>query len=504
MSRVWPLLLRSTVILALWVALAILSVRTAQSLVMKSHLPIVFLAVCGIFYIILNIVCFTQLILCKTGIINRLFLILLLLTMTVLMYPLCLQVWRAFMAAIEKDPRIRKQKILKARYANWVASKPSAKQLPDVDSPHTFGSCVPSRLAPASPSGASSQQDASVPDNDSPALEVTSTRFHNNTRNIRLSLDSPEIYVGERNFCKYVTRTLKHLFIRKKLSYHIITNESDDILHVSKSKAIADELPDRVVQKDPLVICNDNHYVISFVTYLWFENFQVTKRSSSKIETFKQVDLNKFIWPMVWPSTISLFYAMFDLPFINKRTVYVYTYPAVGVVVWLLTRHNVDDTWKNVLLLMPLRVFFTVSRSLLVCAIAVEMFLSALSIYVTAKIVGIIVLGIRLAYAKVRRNVELLGDPIDKYTFNPLLQFWEQVVESCVYCIWAFAWPYPEHEPLIVYQCMLPMVVICQILGLMWIWVVKRYHVDLLRDPVKVFQITQNRLGESPENSSEI
>ncbi|ROT84325.1 hypothetical protein C7M84_022487 [Penaeus vannamei] len=56
---------------------------------------------------------------------------------------------------------------------------------------------------------------------------------------------------------------------------------------------------------------------------------------------------------MVWPSTISLFYAMFDLPFINKRTVYVYTYPAVGVVVWLLTRHNVDDTWKNVLLLMP-------------------------------------------------------------------------------------------------------------------------------------------------------
>lgn len=224
------------------------------------------------------------------------------------------------MAAIENNPRIRKQKILKARYANWVASKPSAKQLPDVDSPHTFGSCVPSRLAPASPSGASSQQDASVPDNDSPALEVTSTRFHNNTRNIRLSLDSPEIYVGERNFCKYVTRTLKHLFIRKKLSYHIITNESDDILHVSKSKAIADELPDRVVQKDPLVICNDNHYVISFVTYLWFENFQVTKRSSSKIEIFEQVDLSKFIWPMVWPSTVALFYAMFDIRVIHRRS----------------------------------------------------------------------------------------------------------------------------------------------------------------------------------------
>lgn len=154
--------------------------------------------------------------------------------------------------------------------------------------------------------------------------------------------------------------------------------------------------------------------------------------------------------------------------------------------------------------LFLIQLSFTVSRSLLVCAIAVDMLLPAFTIYVTAKIVGIIVLSIHIAYAKVKRNVELLGDPIEKYTFNPLLQFWEQVVESCVYCIWAFAWPYPEHEPLIVYQCMLPMVVICQILGLMWIWVVKRYHVDLLRDPVKVFQITQNRLGESPENSSEI
>lgn len=221
------------------------------------------------------------------------------------------------MAAIEKDQTIRRQKILKARYANWVDSKPSVKQLPDVDSPHIFGSCVPSRPAPVSPAGATSQQDASVPDSN---LEITSTKFHSNTKNIRLSLDTPEIYVGERKFCKYVIKTLKHLLIFKKLSYHIITNASADILHVSKSKAIAEELPDRVVQNDPLVICNDNHYIITFVKNFCFDKFQVTKRSNGKIETFEQVDLNKFIWPMVWPSTVALFYAMFDIQNISRRS----------------------------------------------------------------------------------------------------------------------------------------------------------------------------------------
>ncbi|XP_047477574.1 uncharacterized protein LOC125031113 isoform X2 [Penaeus chinensis] len=476
MNRIWPVMLKSIVILALWVAVVSLSVRSFFSLVMASHLPLLILLLCGACFVILNIVCFVHL--------------------------LCLQVWRAFMAAMEKDQTIRKQKILKARYANWVDSKLSKKQLPDIDSPHIFGSCVPSRPAPASPMGTTSQQGASVPGDNSPAVEVTRTKFHGNTKNIRLSLDTPEIYTGERKICKYVMRALKHL-IFKKMSYHFITNASGDILHVSKSKAIAEELPDRVVQNDPLVICNDNHYIITFVKNFWFEKFQVTKRSDSKIVNFEQIDLNKFIWPMVWPSTVSLFYAMFEIQHINRHTVYAFIYPAVGVVAWLLTRHNVDDIWKNVLLLMPLRLFFTVSRSLLVCAIAVTWFYPALSIYVTAKILGIIVLSIHVTYAKVRRNVELLGDPVDKYTFNPLLQFWVQVVESCVYCIWGVAWRFSQNVPSPIHHSVLPMIIICQIVGLIWIGVVKRYHVELLRDPVKVFKIAQNRLGESVLNSIE-
>ncbi|XP_063604592.1 uncharacterized protein LOC134780062 [Penaeus indicus] len=342
MNRIWPVLLKSIVILALWVAVVSLSVRSVFSLVMASHLPLLILFVCGVCFVILNIVCFAHL----YDSVNCAFLILLLVTQTVLMYPLCLQVWRAFAAAIEKDKIIRRQKILKARYANWVVSKPSRKQLPDIDSPHTFASCVPSRPAPASPTGATSQQGASVPGDDSPALEVTRTKFHANTKTIKLSLDTPEIYVGERRICKYVMRALKHL-IFKKLSYYIITNASGDILHVSKSKAIANELPDRVVQKDPLVICNDNHYIITFVTNPWFEKVQVTKRSDGEIVTFQQVNLNKFIWPLLWPSTVALFYAMFEIQNISRRSKFqILLYP-----VWPIHTHIImtNIPWVHIL-----------------------------------------------------------------------------------------------------------------------------------------------------------
>lgn len=147
------------------------------------------------------------------------------------------------------------------------------------------------------------------------------------------------------------------------------------------------------------------------------------------------------------------------------------------------------------------QISFTVSRTLLVCAIAVPWFLPALSIYVTAKIIGVIVLSIHLTYAKVMRNVELFGDPIDKYTFNPLLQFWMQLAESCVYFIWGFAWRFSENNPSPVQRGVLAMAIICNIAGLIWQRVVKSYHVELLRDPVKVFKITQNRMGETLQNS---
>lgn len=214
------------------------------------------------------------------------------------------RVWQAFVAVTTTDQIAKERTILKAKYAICAQTSLSIKKLPDMSEQHTFASCGPSRRSPAVAYGTEELPPT-------PPV-VTRTEFHANTKTIKLTFGE-EIFAGEPDFCKYARKTIKHLCIRKRLCYHIITNSSNDIIHVSKSKTSAENLPDRVVQKNPLVICNDIHYIIAYVKCLWFESIEVTKRTSKEQTFFEQVDLSKIIWPLSGTATAILIYAALNL-----------------------------------------------------------------------------------------------------------------------------------------------------------------------------------------------
>lgn len=134
------------------------------------------------------------------------------------------------------------------------------------------------------------------------------------------------------------------------------------------------------------------------------------------------------------------------------------------------------------------------SRTILVCAIATEYLIAALFIYISTRIIGIITITIQVTFMKVKRNIELFSDPTLKYTFNPLLQFVMQLVESLAYCSWAFWWYFIQDSPSSIHHGILSMTIISQIAGLAWQRIVKRHYVEPLQDPEKVFQLVQDRM----------
>nr|XP_027238016.1 uncharacterized protein LOC113829120 [Penaeus vannamei] len=78
--------------------------------------------------------------------------------------------------------------------------------------------------------------------------------------------------------------------------------------------------------------------------------------------------------------------------------------PVLGVIVWLVTQRGLDDPWRNTLILIPLRMCFTVSRTIVVCAIGTTWLRIAVFAYVSAKIVGLISIAAHITYAKVRKT----------------------------------------------------------------------------------------------------
>ncbi|XP_063603216.1 uncharacterized protein LOC134779138 [Penaeus indicus] len=503
MMRVWPLVLESVMMVLMWVAIVAMGMTMFLFFAFAQYLHMIaFTTVLGLLHFILNV----WLVSLLRGSVNRRLLAFLALTQTTPLFLLCRRAWRSFVAGWEKNQVAKKRKALRAKYALCNGKKSSSMQLPEITEQHTYSSCVPPQSKPAAPPVSTTDDGTPAPDavetgNHLVPIKVTPTKFLPNTKTIKLSFDEQEeIYAGERKLYKFVARNIQSLYAEeKRLSYHIIVDASQAVVHVSRSGVCAEEFPDRTVKKDPLTLCNDTHYIVNFVKGLGYQTIGVTKRTKDEVQSFTDGDLNKLVWLLVWPYVFLLIFSVLDhrqnfVLFRGEIDIAVAS-PVLGVIVWLVTQRGLDDPWRNTLILIPLRLCFTVSRTIVVCAIGTTwagIGVAAFA-YVSAKIVGLLSIAAHITYAKLRKNIELYSDAMEKYTYNPMYEPVVQVAESLVYCCWAIWWHMYSLTPDYMETGILLMVIISQVAGLTWLWFMRAFLKEPLQDPMQVLQIVKDR-----------
>lgn len=499
MMRVWPLVVESVVMVLLWGGIVAMAMMMAMAFAFSHFFyPLAFTVGLGLLHFILNV----WLVSLLRGSVNRCLLAFLALTQTTPLFLLCRRAWRSFVAGCEKNQVAKKRKALRAKYALCNGTSSSSVQLPEITEQHTYSSCVPPHSGPAAPPVSTTDDGTPAPDaaetgSNLAPLKVTPTKFLPNTKTIKLSFDGQEeIYAGEPKLYKFVARNIQSLYAEeKRLSYHIIVDASQALVHVSRSGVCAEELPDRIVKKDPLTLCSDTHYIVNFVKGLGYQTIGVTKRAKDEMQRFTDGDLNKLVWLLVWPAVVLMIFSSLDYKDrYSEGEVYIaIVSPVLGVIVWLVTQRGLDDPWRNTLILIPLRMCFTVSRTIVVCAIGTTWLRIAVFAYVSAKIVGLISIAAHITYAKVRKNIELYSDAMEKYTYNSMYEPVVQVAESVVYCCWAIWWHTYYLAPDYIKTGILLMVIISQVAGLTWLWFMRAFLKEPLQDPVQVLQIVKDR-----------
>ncbi|XP_042877795.1 uncharacterized protein LOC122256892 isoform X2 [Penaeus japonicus] len=499
MMRVWPLVLESVMMVILWGGIVVMAMMTVLCFAFSNIVyPLAFTIGLGLLHFILNV----WLVSLLRGSMNGCLLTFLALTQTTPLFLLCRRTWRSFVAGCEKNQVTKKHKALRAKYALCNNTSSSSMQLPEITEQHTYSSCVPPQSVPAAPPLSTADGETPAPGaaesgNSIAPLKVTPTKFLPNTKTIRLSFDDQEeIYAGEPKLYKYVAKSIQSLYAEeKRLSYHIIVDTSQALVHVSKSGICAEELPDRIVTKDPLTVCNDTHYIVNFVKGLGYQTIGVTKRAKDEVQSFTDGDLNKLVWLLVWPCTVLMIFSSIDYRdrFTIGEFYIAIVSPVLGVIVWLVTQRGIDDPWRNTLILIPLRLCFTVSRTIVVCAIGTTWLRIAVFAYISAKVVGLVSIATRITYAKVRKNIELYSDAMEKYTYNSMYEPVVQVAESVVYCCWAIWWHTYYLAPDYIKTGVLLMVIISQIAGLTWLWFMRAFLKEPLQDPVQVLQMVKDR-----------
>lgn len=118
-------------------------------------------------------------------------------------------------------------------------------------------------------------------------------------------------------------------------------------------------------------------------------------------------------------------------------------------------------------------------------------------VYLSAKGAGLLTFMAHLVYMKSKRTVDVMSDVTKQYNFNAMHDPVVQVGESLAYSCWAgaifsvFDDEYYAYSPNVGHSglILLLMTVIGQVMGLVWLWLLRARISLSLRDPAKVLQL---------------
>nr|XP_053642737.1 uncharacterized protein LOC128695861 isoform X3 [Cherax quadricarinatus]XP_053642738.1 uncharacterized protein LOC128695861 isoform X3 [Cherax quadricarinatus]XP_053642739.1 uncharacterized protein LOC128695861 isoform X3 [Cherax quadricarinatus] len=365
---------------------------------------------------------------------NKCFLIALFLIMEIPFYLLCRGAWYGLWACCSRSQTDRSRRALQAKFAAICEMWNSFEKLPLEGSDHRQETCVPSQseaLPVPTTNGSATvtfddQHETEVP------VKMVTTKFVENTNQIHLSPSASfDIHIGERSVYKFLKRRLHELYADKaRVSYHIVTDPTNTkIIHASCTDKRIGSLPERVLSENPLVICNDTHYILNLHRYNGYEVYHITKRSLEEVTSYINRDLTKLLWLPTWPLTVIKFLIIMDISRHQIATFntrdwplpsVVYVSAVLGVLTWMATQRSLYQTNTDILYLSGHRLFLYVVRTILLCGSGTLTQLYYVLIpYLIAKAVGFISFVAYLSYMKAKRNVELFTDEVDRYTFYP-------------------------------------------------------------------------------------
>lgn len=516
--RPWLLSIECTVMVLLWLTNAIVDMIYTIILFVGHDIGgYVMLGGLGTMHFLLN----AWVIRFQAKNINKCGLVLLFLTQTAVFYMLCRRAWRSLIPCCARDDRAKRQKALRAKYSLCCKTWSSTKKFEADVSPLPQGSCIPSELVLNTNSISTvvpvpTQEDSDVmldqiqmleEHPSQPIVPIDSTKFIEDTYDIKLDFDEPqEISIGEPNLAKFLLKSLQILYMgQKKLSYHIVLDSKNTILYVTKSDKHIRNLPVRVMNGNPRLICNDIHYALNLTKGIAYEVFAITKRTCVETNFLVEADLSKLIWSIVWPSAVIKLYALLDIKGHTSLTSFsspiIFIGPAISIITWLITQRGVSEPWKNTAIMIPQRITMTVTRTFLVIGIGITSLKHAAFCYITAKAMGVLCLIAYLAYMKKYKNVELFRDEIDKYTFHPMYHPLIQVCESVVYMAWSVWWyavtPMSEFSNNLLTPRQFPLAILLatlmgHVLGLTWLWFSRSFVQQPFKDPKRVLRLIQS------------
>ncbi|XP_068239623.1 uncharacterized protein [Palaemon carinicauda] len=512
--RPWQITLESIVMLFLW-TLNIFSDSFACLflLIFHVHGGWIMLGVLGILHFLLN--CWILRFQWKK--MNKIAISALFLTQTAAFYMICRRTWRSLVPYCTKDDRTKKRKLLIAKYSLCIETWYSSKKFPTEGNTIEMRSCLPPEMI-ANPHHIPTVSDScnDVENNDAmidkfftneeesqQIIPMGTTKYAEGTYNVELNFSSPqELYVGEPSLIKFLLKTLQHLFVKEnKLSYHIVTDPNNKILYITKSDRHIKELPPRTISGHSSALCNDIHYAVNLAKGLEYEIFAVTKRTFDENKFIVDADISKLLWSIVWPSAVIKLYLIMTI-IVSQPGGYAFMLisPLISVVTWLFTQKGVSEPWKNVFLMIPLRLNLSVPRALLVTGIGASNLPLGAACYISVKVVSTIVLTAYIAYSKKFKNIELYRDEIDRYNYKPILDPVIQFSESFVYIAWAI-WQYATDprtpSPVWVTRYHLPLILFLSTLlghvfGLTWLWFTRSMVKKPLKDPKSVLRLVQS------------
>ncbi|KAG7158194.1 uncharacterized protein LOC121879036 [Homarus americanus] len=498
---VWVTRMGSLLMAVLWIANIVLDIMAIIDLIYKTVGDGIFLAICFIF---LHVIINAWLVRVLFHGFNKLGLFFLFLTSQSTLFLLSRGAWHGLRACCVQSQREKTRRTLRAKFALVCEMRNSFEKLSVEGSEYSLRSCVlsQSEAVPADTSGAPvvlqpSNIICTVEQGTDVSVKMEKTKFIPNTKKIVLNLDAPpDIYGGEPSVYKYVIRKLQALFSDKmNLSYHIVTDSTNTkILHASCTDKRIGTLPDRIISENPHVICNDTHYVLNLSRINGYEVYNITKRSFVDITSFVNRDLTKLIWLPIWPvAAVKIFITLSFRAHMKGDSIpaLIYASTVFGILTWMVTQRTLYHTNLDVFLLAGLKLFFYVTRTILVCGTSVITTLLYIPIiYLSAKAAGVVGFMGYLAYVKAARNIELFDDPVDIYTFYPMHNPSVQVAESIVYCIWAVcAYCTSSDSHASIGLAIMLITLIGHSIGLGWLWFMRSWRSQPLRDPAQVLTL---------------
>nr|XP_027223856.1 uncharacterized protein LOC113816029 [Penaeus vannamei] len=420
------------------------------------------------------------------GKIRRPVAVLLFVTFTTPLYLLLLRARHSVAALRGRDQVVARREALKAKYGVSVETS-TVVGCPSFSAAVKRTSCVPLCVE-------TSPNDSEV-DSEAPLGKwvVTETNVDADTKLIRM---------GSGDAAAREPMSLSHLFTKdlfelvagtKTLTYHLVLDANDDIIHVSKTSILAKGLPNQVRGTSPLTVCNDTHYLIQLCRNLWSEGVTVVARNEKSCVTVSQINLSPFIWNNTLYSNALMIYGLLVNLHHNGMAsgLYLVSWMCTAAA-WLLTHRSVDEPWTDTFAKMPLRLCFTVCRIFLLCAVAMDGLGNVALMYLSAKASGYLALVGEFVYKKLRRNVRLWGDVADRFSFDRTLVRSFQGGESVVCCGWAI-WLHvccPSERSL----ALLVAVLLCQAAGMIYLNFVDRLLKQPLKNPVRVLMMAKDRL----------